>query len=424
MKMITKTFKYFVIFLAVLAYTPVFANTTYQTELPTSEQMVDFPYTPTNDINSTPNYFFAYRLPSGVLYDRIQISVPENQDIMTGMTFGVGNIPVDHEPWNCLGSNCYQNPSFLQLTINSNSRPQLGTIQYIFSTTTNSTLRQDFEMLFDPNPPEQDVFYNGTSEQLLAVAMNGYNYSKSYIVPSIKFCNGPCDNNTFNTSGILNLTANPWARFISPANNAYISYTNPSFSVQINTGTTTPTHGQINFNSNYQDLIPVTFDINSSGLTSYTFNQPFPPIDDDITATVSLWNGTTTLLFESDPYTFHLRETASVGGVIEDIPVCDQYNAFLGGICSIFEFLFVPSDGIFTSFNTVWDGIKNKPPFGYISAIIDEITNIDSNATPAFDFGVIPFSDAIFSPLRGFLVLALWLLYAVYFFHRVTRLPV
>jgi hypothetical protein len=407
--------------LAVFAYTPAFANTTYETSAPISEQTVDFPNSGSG-ASMTPNYGFYYRLPTGVSYDRIQMSVPESVTNITGTFFITGNINDGFEPWNCINSNCVNGQigdySEFSSTV---SNPTAGTIQFLFSTTTNSTLKQDFAFYFDPNPPYNDVFYNGTSDQPQAVAVNGNNYAKSVMVPTIKFCNGACDNDTF--SPIPNLTASPWARFTFPVNNAFIPYT-ANFQIQTNTGTTTPTHARVDFTSNYQDLIPQTFDIVASGLATFNFTQIFPALDDDITATVSLWEGTTTVLYESDPITLHIRETGTGTGNVTDIDICDQYNVLLGGICSIFSFLFLPDDDVFDDFSGLWDVIKNKPPFGYIQAIIDEITSIDTDATPAFSFGSIPFMDVIFTPLRSLMVWALWLIYAVYFYHRVTRMKI
>lgn len=89
-----------------------------------------------------------------------------------------------------------------------------------------------------------------------------------------------------------------------------------------------------------------------------------------------------------------------------------------GSICNLVGYLFVPSSDILNKFSGLWDNVKTKKPFGYITTTIDALTDLDTNSTGAFDLGTVPFQSAIFDPLKIALGSILWALYAIYFYQR------
>jgi len=88
-------------------------------------------------------------------------------------------------------------------------------------------------------------------------------------------------------------------------------------------------------------------------------------------------------------------------------------------------FLFVPSNTILDRYGGLWQQIRTKVPFGYVSAVIDQLQGLDDNATPAFDLGTLPFMNTLFTPLRDAFGVMLWGIYAIYFYrHRLTQLDI
>jgi len=88
-------------------------------------------------------------------------------------------------------------------------------------------------------------------------------------------------------------------------------------------------------------------------------------------------------------------------------------------------FLFVPSDSVLDRYSGLWQQIRTKVPFGYVSAVIDQLQGLDDDATPAFDLGTLPFMNTLFTPLRDAFGVMLWGIYAIYFYrHRLTQLDI
>jgi len=90
----------------------------------------------------------------------------------------------------------------------------------------------------------------------------------------------------------------------------------------------------------------------------------------------------------------------------------------VGSICNLMGYLFVPSNDILNKFSGLWDNVKTKKPFGYITVTIDALTDLDTTGTGAFDLGTVPFQSAIFDPFKIAIGSILWALYAIYFYQR------
>lgn len=81
-------------------------------------------------------------------------------------------------------------------------------------------------------------------------------------------------------------------------------------------------------------------------------------------------------------------------------------------------FLFKPSTDTLDKFANIWQTIKEKKPFGYVSVTIDQLKALDTSGAAAFSLGNIPFMDAIFTPFRTLFAGILWALFAIYFYQR------
>jgi len=88
-------------------------------------------------------------------------------------------------------------------------------------------------------------------------------------------------------------------------------------------------------------------------------------------------------------------------------------------------FLFVPSQNVLDRFSNLWQSIRTKAPFGYVSAVLDQLTELDNSGTAAFDLGELPFMNTLFTPFKDAFAVIMWGIYAIYFYqHRLTKLDI
>lgn len=353
------------------------AVTTYELPAPLSEQVVDFPNSGSG-VAMRPLYDFAYRIPEGITFDRIQMSVPSAQGTYSRTPYWAifNNVDDWFYTSGCINATCISNDSqAFTLTQTSHSEPTDGVLQWVFSTsTTITTSAQYFRMLLDPNPPYVDFSYNATTFSTGA-SLNGGNYTITNQVPTIKFCNGACDDNNF--SPIPNLTATAWGRLISPASGSDVEAgTTQTLNFQVNTGTTTADNVQVRFASTLQSLAPYDYTITSTGLSSFNYNLSLPAISDYIQMVVDVRSGTTSL-YVSPTYSLNVRVAGS--GVVvnpQEAQSCDELSGLSWAICSTVAFLFVPSEASINSFFGNYEELKGTIPFVYVFQATDMLTSI------------------------------------------------
>lgn len=86
-------------------------------------------------------------------------------------------------------------------------------------------------------------------------------------------------------------------------------------------------------------------------------------------------------------------------------------------------FLFFPSSTSLNRFINLKDEIQNKPPFGYATAYISVLDDLNSSASSSFMLSIEDnISNNIFSPLREGLVKIIWFCFAVWVFNRLRHL--
>ena len=86
-------------------------------------------------------------------------------------------------------------------------------------------------------------------------------------------------------------------------------------------------------------------------------------------------------------------------------------------------FLFYPSQSSLNDFSNLYDAIKDKPPFGYISAVQTALQGINDTGTSVFTLETMPILDTyIFTPVRTALIWIMWLAFIFMFYHRLKNI--
>jgi hypothetical protein len=86
-------------------------------------------------------------------------------------------------------------------------------------------------------------------------------------------------------------------------------------------------------------------------------------------------------------------------------------------------FLFYPSQSSLNDFSNLYDAIKDKPPFGYISAVQTSLQGINDTGTSVFTLETMPILDTyIFTPVRTAIIWILWLAFIFMFYHRLKNI--
>lgn len=134
-------------------------------------------------------------------------------------------------------------------------------------------------------------------------------------------------------------------------------------------------------------------------------------------------NFTSSTLIASSSFITFTIATSTPQGVQE---ACSSGGWLENSLCSVFYFLFKPSQTTFESLTTIKDRIINKPPIGYFTIIKDKISNltvgtstyaiIDASTTEAF--------SGIFNPIKTGFTWFLWLFFGFFVFNRFRHFEV
>lgn len=140
---------------------------------------------------------------------------------------------------------------------------------------------------------------------------------------------------------------------------------------------------------------------------------PFP--DSYVTLRIEMASGTVSIVGSPQFYdsTTFADETADQPCGITNIQGC---------IVNAMRFLFVPKAQSISQFGDTWQEVRTKPPFGYVTSIIDETQTLTSTTTPAWEMPDLPFVSTVFDPIKTALALILWGIFGVYFYMRVTKI--
>lgn len=104
---------------------------------------------------------------------------------------------------------------------------------------------------------------------------------------------------------------------------------------------------------------------------------------------------------------------------------CAWSNTSTWGGCftNLFYAILFPSSDSINQFSNLFDLYKNKPPFGYISAIIEQLKGVNDTGSSVFtlhSLGIL--NTLIFDPLRSALIWVLWVGFAFVFYNRLKNI--
>ena len=199
-------------------------------------------------------------------------------------------------------------------------------------------------------------------------------------------------------------------------------------------------YNQLDFDVNYdtygQAIILDNVDIPSqSGIISWSRYLTLP-YNGQYTAKIRLTHDTTgSTTAWSSPVTFNLTSSVTLAPVIStstiDIgfmgtEICSSLFDISCNIKNVFIVLFQPSTNSVSQLVGYKTQIQNKPPFGYITILVNNLNNLSTTTATSsrpFDI-VIPqgLRDLIFDPLKTGLTAILWLVSLVWLYNRLKHM--
>jgi len=107
---------------------------------------------------------------------------------------------------------------------------------------------------------------------------------------------------------------------------------------------------------------------------------------------------------------------AAIGTPESSKPECNNSNVIANGFCKVLVYLFQPTQGSLNMFPNLWDTIKQKPPFGWFSGSISELTATLGSATSTpsnFHINEVSGFAALFAYLKAGLAWLLWFVWII-----------
>lgn len=396
------------------------AGTVFSTAQPTAQEEITMTGACCSGADGFKEYSIYFKIPQGITFDRVALS----GQIISGSPTLFLRRKIDNSP---LYNSFYGIATTLtQISADSatgttifpslsNQNNGLIVTQPFTPITTGAN--EYLEMFLDSGSfviSRNVQFEDGLTYN---VQPNGFEFKTTKKTQAFILCDGECD--TVNFNPLPQVTATPFVRITRPFNNSLQPF-DTNFIIDSNTGTSTADRVVVEFSSSNQNFIPYEYDLNVTGLQTESFTYPFPLFEDTITARAVLYSSTTVIATSSEVI-FSTREDAPV---IDEIQ-CNQDNFIVRGICEVFVYLLYPSDLATDTLSDLWNDIKNKPPFGYLVSIFDQLNAIDDNATPAFSFGTVPFIDTIFDPIKDGIAVILWGFWGIWLYNkRLTKLDI
>lgn len=176
----------------------------------------------------------------------------------------------------------------------------------------------------------------------------------------------------------------------------------------------------------YTVVLPKEY-ITASGLSTYDFTSELveqhlymwrPFIHSTGSSTPSIFGNNQTFDVVTYSGQFTPFPTPNSTSTITDLTLECSDDLISGSICKVFGYLFVPDASILDKFSNIWQRIKDKRPFGYVTKTIEQLESLDVSGSSAFTLGTVPFMDSVFTPFRTAISGILWALFAIYFYQR------
>lgn len=186
-------------------------------------------------------------------------------------------------------------------------------------------------------------------------------------------------------------------------------YSQKQIILPLTNGTSTK---NINFDFTFEDGVYIAF-VNFFNINTNNLTFPLTGI---------------TIKFEIDNgivITSVIEQITNGQGISQNIEVyqdCSFSNIY-GCFVNALVFVFVPAPTSLDRFTTLWQQVETKPPFGYVTSVINELSTM-STTTEAFSFGTIPFKEQFFDPFKILLATGLWAIYGFWFMGRLSKLDI
>jgi len=389
---------------------PAYAETVFITPMQNQEIFLNFPVSGSG-LNRTPDYFYAYKIPSGITFDTVQIQVKDTTD-SNSVLFTLGKLNDGfNAPWNCINSNCTSNHDYYSnsQSVSSFTVISSSTIEYKLSSAFVATSSLNYFSFFNSDQTN-DYTYLGI-ENVNYVAINGSLYSKSHIVPSIQLCNGTC------TKDFKAIPSTYQTRFIDVdfTGTSTSLFADVEYFIETSELSAENRPDWINVSIMQKDLFdsPQVIANNkiitplSQGIATTSINlgnYAFP--DGDYSAYFTFWNifinGITfkrTALNVDFTIAGGVVTSTSIdvydGTVLPDIQQIEcGLTSIDGCISKAVAFLFVPEQSSLDQFTYLQDSLNTKAPFVYtsqISAMMDDLYTSSSTASSSisYEFGTL-----------------------------------
>ena len=153
----------------------------------------------------------------------------------------------------------------------------------------------------------------------------------------------------------------------------------------------------------------------------YDFIQPLTPAH-YYEYSLRLYDGNSgayTPLTPAIPFSTSALDTIPTGAWTPATCTWGDFTTWGGCFTNIAQDIFYPSSESLSQFNGLYSQYINKPPFGYVSAIITQLKAVNDTGTAIFTLQTLPILDTyIFTPLRTAFAWILWLGFAFLLFKR------
>lgn len=85
-----------------------------------------------------------------------------------------------------------------------------------------------------------------------------------------------------------------------------------------------------------------------------------------------------------ESYDSFYGEPNATSTISESTINCEGYGVVGNSLCYVFKFLFVPAPTVLSAWSGLWETISAKPPIGYFSLFVSEISGMNTSSTPAY----------------------------------------
>lgn len=401
------------------------ASVTYQTPSPILETELSALYSTCCSFEDNyKEWFYIYKLPNGITMSQIQMAV----DVTTG-----SNLPLVVDIYGDDNNNldvcddfasCTAGDTFIQNLFTGNATQITGdlvTANLATTTTISGNLYLRIGLTPQGYTYTASLFKQDSPGTFTACSPGSFgtqNCSDTWKqgAISMRLCDANCPITAF--SPLPTVTESPWAR-LTKATPRTSDFSVFDLEVQVNTGTTTADNIVIEYESDFQNLVPDEYDLTVTGLNVFNFTKNFPAIQDTITVRITMYQGTSTIIYVSPDYTFDVIPKVNTDTEVDPEGVnCESFNTLSKPFCVVLVYLFIPGQNSLDRFGNLYTELDTIKPFGYFTVALNTIQGVDASSTPAYTMPEIPFIDAIFTPFKTAMATILWGIFLFVFYNK------